>query len=143
MARDEEFLEECGPTRLIDDGSLRVLRAKSRTLDGSLPAAQPPRVAPTRRRTPRGLRYWALPVMLVAAATTWTLLHRDEQVRAAVPEPARVVMPIVTPVVTPAAIEMPDDAVERATPAPRKPTASAKKSVRAKRAALRRSKTKR
>ena len=48
-------MDDFGPTRLIDDTSLGVLRAKSRTIDGMLPVvavvAAPPR--PARRR-----RWW-------------------------------------------------------------------------------------
>jgi hypothetical protein len=137
MGVDDNGLEEWGPTRLIDDGSLRVLRAKSRTLDGSLPVENPAADVERKRITPRGLRYWALPVMFVGGFAAWSLLRdRDVARPQPAPEPERIVMPVVAP----APIEMPDDViVERVTKRPKAKPAS-RVSPRAKRAASRRNK---
>jgi hypothetical protein len=112
--RQRGLIEDCGPTRLIDDRSLRILRARSTTLDGGLQTRAPAAAAIPARvvaRSPPGLRYWGLPVMLVGAAATWfSLRPRSEPVaqqRVEVVETPRVVMPVVAPTL----IEMPDDPV--------------------------------
>jgi hypothetical protein len=129
---DDDGFEQWGPTRLIDDGSLRLLRQRSKTLDGSLPVVveAPPAVV-RRRRLPRGLRYWALPVVLIGGLGAWSSLRAADEAAPPPAESTRVVMPVAEPAAVvdePAPIEVP-----LATPAPKaKPaTKAARKLARA------------
>jgi hypothetical protein len=56
-------MDDFGPTRLIDDQSLRVLRAKSATLDGMVPVP----AAPVQPRRPRR-RGWTVAAAVVGIA---------------------------------------------------------------------------